>query len=57
MSLPLHWTPDDLPVGVHFAAAFGEDELLMGLARQLELAMPWQDKQISLIRHLHQMKR
>jgi amidase len=53
MSLPLHWTPEDLPVGVHFAAAFGEDELLMSLARQLELAMPWQDKQLSLIRRLH----
>jgi len=53
MSLPLHWASGDLPVGVHFAAAFGEDEMLMGLARQLEMAMPWQDKQLELIRRLH----
>lgn len=53
MSLPLHWTADDLPVGVHLAAAFGEDELVMSLSSQLEKAMPWQEKQISLIRRLH----
>ncbi|NBQ83437.1 MAG: amidase [Alphaproteobacteria bacterium] len=53
LSLPLHWAPGDLPVGVHFAARFGEDEMLMGLARQIEMAMPWQDKQIELIRRLH----
>ncbi|MCZ7596958.1 MAG: hypothetical protein M5U09_03260 [Gammaproteobacteria bacterium] len=26
---------------MHFAAAFGEDELLMSLAAQLEQARPW----------------
>jgi amidase len=53
VSLPLHWAEGDLPVGVHFAARFGEDEMLMGLARQIEMAMPWHDKQIELIRRLH----
>ncbi|UCH73612.1 MAG: amidase [Rhodospirillales bacterium] len=52
LSLPLHWTDDDLPVGVHLAARFGDDALLMSLAAQLETAMPWRDKQLSLIRKL-----
>jgi len=41
MSVPLHWTPDGLPVGVHLAAAFGADEMLMSLAGQIEAARPW----------------
>jgi len=53
MSLPLYWTPDDLPVGVHFAAAYGNDEMLISLARQLEKAMPWHDKQVQVIRRYH----
>jgi Asp-tRNA(Asn)/Glu-tRNA(Gln) amidotransferase A subunit family amidase len=53
MSLPLYWTPDDLPVGVHFAAAYGNDEVLISLAKQLEQAMPWHDKQVQLIRQYH----
>ena len=53
MSLPLYWTPDDLPVGVHFAAAYGNDEMLISLAKQLEQAMPWHDKQVQLIRQYH----
>jgi len=52
VSLPLHWADGDLPVGVHLAASFGDDELLMGLAADLEEAMPWADKQLSLIRKL-----
>jgi hypothetical protein len=27
MSVPLHWTPDGLPVGVMFSARFGDDGL------------------------------
>lgn len=40
-SLPLHWTKEGLPVGVHLAAAFGRDELLLGLCARLEEAAPW----------------
>lgn len=49
VSLPLHWTADDLPVGVHLAMAFGEDERLMSLSAQIETAAPWAGKQQALI--------
>jgi amidase/6-aminohexanoate-cyclic-dimer hydrolase len=40
-SVPLWWSAEGLPVGVHLAAAFGEDELLMSLCADLERARPW----------------
>jgi Asp-tRNA(Asn)/Glu-tRNA(Gln) amidotransferase A subunit family amidase len=41
ISLPLHWTPDDLPIGVQFGAAYGREDVLIRLAAQLEVARPW----------------
>jgi amidase/6-aminohexanoate-cyclic-dimer hydrolase len=41
ISVPLHWTADGLPVGVHVAGRFGEDEVLLQLAAELEGAAPW----------------
>lgn len=43
-SLPLGWSTDGLPVGVHLAAAFGEDELLVSLCAEVERAAPWASK-------------
>src|SRR5262245_31792816 len=41
ISLPLHWTPDGLPIGVQLAAAFGREDFLLAVAAQLEQAAPW----------------
>ena len=44
ITLPLHWTPADLPVGVQLAAAYGREDLLIRVASQLEQAAPWNDR-------------
>jgi len=44
VSLPLHWTTGGLPIGIHLAAAFGQDELLLGLSAGIEEARPWFDR-------------
>ena len=44
MSLPLHWSEDGLPVGVQIVGRFGDEETLLALAGQLEIAMPWADR-------------
>ncbi len=44
ISLPTHWTPDGLPVGVMLATAPGEEAALVSLAAQVEGAAPWADR-------------
>lgn len=40
MSVPLHWTPAGLPIGVQLVGRLGGDGLLLHLAAQLEAAAP-----------------
>lgn len=44
MSVPLHWTKDGLPVGIHFVGRFADEVTLFSLAGQLERAQPWIDR-------------
>jgi amidase len=44
MSVPLHWTPEGLPVGAHFMGGLWEEHTLLALAAQLERAAPWGER-------------
>jgi amidase len=44
MSVPLAWNGAGLPLGVMFAAKFGDEATLFRLAGQLEQVRPWKDK-------------
>ena len=41
VSLPLHQTPEGLPVGVMLASRPAEEELLLAVSAQVEAAAPW----------------
>jgi amidase len=41
MSVPLYWNADQLPDGVTFTGAFGDEARMFALAAQLERAQPW----------------
>lgn len=41
MSLPMAMSKDGLPIGVHFAAGFGQERRLLELAFALEVEAPW----------------
>jgi amidase/6-aminohexanoate-cyclic-dimer hydrolase len=43
-SLPLGWSAGGLPIGIHLAAAFGQDETLIALCAEIERAAPWGKK-------------
>ena len=44
VSLPMHWTPSGLPVGVMLAGRPAGEAGLLSLAAQLEEAAPWADR-------------
>jgi len=44
MSVPLAWNSAGLPLGMMFAARFGDEASLFRLAAQLEQARPWKHK-------------
>ncbi|WP_028648729.1 amidase [Nocardiopsis sp. CNT312] len=41
VSLPLHWSPDGLPIGVMLTGRPGGEGTLLSLSAQLEQACPW----------------
>lgn len=47
-SVPLFWD-SGLPIGVHLAARFGEDDTLLSLAAELEQARPWFDRRPAMV--------
>ena len=44
INVPLHWNDDGVPIGVQLAAAYGREDVLIGVAGQLEAAYPWADR-------------
>jgi amidase len=44
MTVPLHWSKENLPVGVMFTGRLNDEATLFRLAAQLEQAQPWFDK-------------
>ena len=44
MSVPLYWSEEGLPIGVHFVGRFAREDTLFRLAGQLERARPWFDR-------------
>jgi amidase len=53
VSLPLHWTPGGLPVGVQLVAAYGREDVLVRVASQLEQAAPWAGRRPQLQQDQH----
>lgn len=48
INVPLNWTDAGMPIGVQFAAAWGEEAVLISLAAQLEEEQPWRHRQPSM---------
>jgi amidase len=44
ISLPLQWSEDGLPIGIHLIAPYGREDLLIQVAAQLEQAHPWAER-------------
>lgn len=41
MNVPMHWTPEGIPVGVQLVGRNNDEAMLISLAAQLEEAKPW----------------
>jgi len=48
VNVPLHWSPEGLPIGIMLAGRMGEEGTLISLAAQLESARPWKDRHPAL---------
>jgi amidase len=49
VSLPLHWTDSEVPVGVQLTGGPWQETVLIALAAQLEQAMPWAERRPALL--------
>lgn len=47
-SLPMAMSGGGLPIGIHLAARFGADDVLIGLCAELESAQPWSQNRAAL---------
>ena len=47
-SLPLAMSQAGLPIGIHLAAAYGDDETLIALCAELEAAQPWAERRCAM---------
>lgn len=43
-SVPVYWTPEQLPVGVQLISHFGRDDLVFRLSAELERVAPWHSR-------------
>lgn len=48
ISLPLYWSQEGLPIGLHFTARLGEEMELLRLGAELEAAQPWDHRRPDL---------
>lgn len=48
VSLPLGHSKSGLPIGVQFAARFGDEATLIRIAAAFEEALPWSDRKPSI---------
>ena len=44
ISLPIHWADGNIPMGSQLIAAHGREDILLSVAAELEIAMPWADR-------------
>jgi amidase len=44
VNVPLHWSPDNLPIGVMLVGRPADEATLISLSAQLEEARPWRDR-------------
>ena len=48
-TLPLHWSPSGLPIGVQVATKYGDEATIFRLSAQLEQARPWFDRRPPIV--------
>jgi Asp-tRNA(Asn)/Glu-tRNA(Gln) amidotransferase A subunit family amidase len=51
ISLPLHWSPQGMPIGMQLAARYGDEATLLRVAAQLEQAQPWFERRAPISSH------